>query len=154
LLYAIAFHRSPFDLPDTNLGGSIGKFFSSHLKKIYIKTMFDDFTVFDTALAVISGKYDIPASNRYSKGFIALIAAMLQVLFFSLLICFRTVLNSVGPVQSKLEDRPFVPAIAARVESMLREHGVSISTPKSQRSEFDSDDESESLTGVKLDMRT
>ena len=54
LLYAIAFHRSPFDLPDTNLGGSI-------------------------ALSVISGKYEIPASSRFSKGFLALIAAMLQV---------------------------------------------------------------------------
>jgi hypothetical protein len=53
-LYAIAFHRSPFDLPDTNLGGSI-------------------------ALSVISGKYEIPASSRFSKGFLALIAAMLQV---------------------------------------------------------------------------
>ena len=64
--------------------------------------------------------------------------------------------------QSRLEDRPFVPAIAARVEAMLREHGVSVAAAAANaRSELDSDDENEGLTGVtaassrvRLDMRS
>ena len=91
---------------------------------------------FSSALAVISGKYEIPPSNRYSKGFISLINAMLQ---------------------SRLEDRPFVPAIATRVESMLREQGVHVAAAVGARSEFDSDDENEGLTSggkVRLDVRS
>ena len=132
LLYAIAFHRSPFDLPDSNLGGSI-------------------------ALSVISGKYEIPASNRYSKGFIALIAAMLQVRCADIAACVAASFDYCIPffvctrTQSRLEDRPFVPAIAARVEAMLREHGVSVAAAAANaRSEFDSDDESEGLTRVRV----
>ncbi len=171
LLYAIAFHRSPFDLPDTNLGGSI-------------------------ALSVISGKYEIPASSRFSKGFLALIAAMLQVwshlqathahskpfigsthFISNVISCLRISAFNCACVclvfwstlpralwQSRIEDRPFVPAIAGRVEAMLREHGVSVNSASANGSgggEFDSDDEKEAFNGgsdaggrVKLDLRS
>ncbi len=64
--------------------------------------------------------------------------------------------------QSRIEDRPFVPAIAGRVEAMLREHGVSVNSASASGSgEFDSDDEKDAFNGgsdagvrVKLDMRS
>ena len=69
----------------------------------------------------------------------------------------------ITPPQSRIEDRPFVPAIAGRVEAMLREHGVSVNSSAngSGNGEFDSDDEKEAFNGgsdaggrVKLDMRS
>ncbi len=57
-----------------------------------------------------------------------------------------------------------MPAIAGRVEAMLREHGVSVNSSSANGSgsgEFDSDDEKEAFNGgsdaggrVKLDMRS
>ena len=83
VLYALAFHHSPFDLPDNNAGGSI-------------------------ALAVVSGKYDIPSSPRLSKGYESLISAMLQV---------------------KASERPFLPAIIERVETLIQEMNGTVAKP-------------------------
>eukprot|EP00455_Lapot_gusevi_P022979 TRINITY_DN2391_c0_g4_i1.p1 TRINITY_DN2391_c0_g4~~TRINITY_DN2391_c0_g4_i1.p1 ORF type:complete len:143 (+),score=51.62 TRINITY_DN2391_c0_g4_i1:424-852(+) len=83
VLYALAFGKSPFDA-DITKGGSV-------------------------ALAVMSGKYEIPNFSKFSKGYCALIAAMLQ---------------------PKISDRPYIGAVINRVEGMLREIGVAI--PRSQ----------------------
>jgi hypothetical protein len=132
LLYAICFHRSPFDLPDSDMGGSVGmgpfvgvipdmsRLEVLHFWSCRLLLMPLDFLLFVgvfslcvllglrahcAALAVVSGKYEIPASCRYSKGVISLIGAMLQ---------------------SRLEDRPFVGAIITRLEAMLVELGVPV----------------------------
>ena len=112
LLFALAFHRSPFDLPDSDVGGSIGTLVCVagiralvHRDDVVAGWCVCVCALVGAALAVISGKYDVPSSSKYSKGLLGLIGAMLQ---------------------SRLEDRPFVGVILSRVEAMLAELGVAV----------------------------